>query len=577
MVLFLRFVVACFMLLVVWTNAAMAGVSIERIAVQSGTPIILIKGEFVFTDEPSVLAREVQATGAKTVTFDSNGGNIVAAMAYGRAIRSLGLSTFQLRAAQCASACALAFVGGVFRQAEPGSIGVHQSSFSLGETLDGHSAVAAVQAITAQIMTYLIEMDVDPKLLQLSLSVASNDMRYLTASEMEAYKVTSMAGMPLPQVSADEQLTAPATAADTVRPAVALTPGDRALAFMAQYHEAWSRPTSQALAFMETAYSDMISFYGKTTAKSDVIGDKRRFADRWPLRAYSVRHGSETVSCAGSCTVSGVVEWFAASPVRGKMSSGAAEFTLVWNPANGRIESEIGKVIATDKNASEPGRIISQWMAQNTQCRGGSGNSDETLQACDRREAIGAKLEAVGWCYGRPGEYGYQMNWHRCDARDQVASADVQLGTAESKQVLQPSDYPATGIYRGKTILPDFRKRDRDFNSYRTRIREGMRDGPNFAGRYSVVQIGCGTGCSFVIIGDNKTGRPSSFPRGGEDSLYLNLKHQLDSRLMTTQYSRDDRCFIEYFDFDGKNWKTLTKFDVGPTDACYREIVENLR
>jgi len=53
------------------------------------------------------------------------------------------------------------------------------------------------------------------------------------------------------------------------------------------------------------------------------------------------------------------------------------------------------------------------------------------------------------------------------------------------------------------------RKRDRNYNSYRTRIREGMRNGPNFAGQYSVIQIGCGTGCSFVIIGDNKTGRPS--------------------------------------------------------------------
>jgi len=46
---------------------------------------------------------------------------------------------------------------------------------------------------------------------------------------------------------------------------------------------------------------------------------------------------------------------------------------------------------------------------------------------------------------------------------------------------------------------------------------------------------------------------------------------------MTTQYSRDDRCFVEYFEFDGTNWKTLTRFDVGSTDACYRELAENLR
>ena len=151
-------------------GCAAAGVSVDRIPVQSGPPILLVKGEFVFSDDPAVLVREVNATGAKVGTFNSNGGNILAAMAYGRTIRSLGLSTFQLRSAQCASACALAFVGGVVRQAEPGSIGVHQSSFSPEEKVDGHTAVAAVQAITAQIMTYLLEMGVDPRLLQLSLS-----------------------------------------------------------------------------------------------------------------------------------------------------------------------------------------------------------------------------------------------------------------------------------------------------------------------------------------------------------------------------------------------------------------------
>ena len=139
----------------------------------------------------------------------------------------------------------------------------------------------------------------------------------------------------------------------------------------------------------------------------------------------------------------------------------------------------IGKVIATDKNVTEPVRIISQWLDQNMKCRGGPGNSDETLKACERREAIGGKLEAVGWCYGRPGEYGYQMNWHRCDDKNRVASADVRIGASESKVLLRPSDYRVKSVYRGKTVLPDFRKRDRDYNMYRTRIREGMRNGPN--------------------------------------------------------------------------------------------------
>lgn len=546
-----RIVILVLLLVLTSAEYADAGVSVERIAVQSGPPILLVKGEFVFSDGPAVLVREVNATGAKVVTFNSNGGNILAAMAYGRTIRSLGLSTFQLRSAQCASACALAFVGGVVRQAEPGSIGVHQSSFSPEEKVDGHTAVAAVQAMTAQIMTYLLEMGVDPRLLQLSLSVAANDMRYLTAGEMNDFKVTtSEASQPV--VASHETLAHPETHdTETSMKPVSLSVEDKALAFMAKYHDAWSRSNTDALVFMNAAYADNLSFYGKMASKVTVLEEKRKFAERWPKRAYSVRHGSERVSCSGSCTLTGIVEWFADSPSRSRRSSGAAEFTLVWDATNEKIVSEVGHVLATDKNVSEPVRIIAQWQDENGKCRGGSGDADATWKACERRDAIGSKLDAVGWCYGRQGEYGYQMHWHRCD--DRVASADVQVSGTDARRFL-PTDYPAAVIYRGKTKLPDFKKRDRDFNSFRTRIRDGMRQGPNYAGRYSVIQIGCGTGCSFIIVGDNKTGRPTNFPRGGEDNMYLQVQHQLDSRLLTAQWADYDggKCYVEFFDFDGK-------------------------
>ncbi|WP_223567966.1 hypothetical protein [Agrobacterium tumefaciens] len=113
-----------------WVGAALADITLERVPIDNSSPVLLLKGEFTTSDHPDQLAREVAASGAKLITFNSNGGNVMTAMAYGRMIRSLGLSTLQLRSAECASACALAFVGGVNRQAEPGAIGVHQSSFS---------------------------------------------------------------------------------------------------------------------------------------------------------------------------------------------------------------------------------------------------------------------------------------------------------------------------------------------------------------------------------------------------------------------------------------------------------------
>ena len=54
-------------------------------------------------------------------------------------------------------------------------------------------AVSTVQAVTADIVSYMVEMGVDPSLLQLSLAYGSDDVRYLSASEMQHYRVTSNA------------------------------------------------------------------------------------------------------------------------------------------------------------------------------------------------------------------------------------------------------------------------------------------------------------------------------------------------------------------------------------------------
>ena len=168
------------------------------------------------------------------------------------------------------------------------------------------------------------------------------------------------------------------------------------------------------------------------------------------------------------------------------------------------------------------------------------------------------------------------MDWHRCGSSGDAQ--DVGVGRVSSKASLpRPSQYAVSEQFSGKTKLPDFRGRDRKFNSFRTGIRNGMREGPNFAGHFSMIQIGCGTGCSFAIVGDNNTGRPADFPRGGEENNYMQLDFEIGSRLLTAQWLDADKCVIEFFDYDLKTWKLISKVEVGSTDACYRTVAENLR
>lgn len=59
-------------------------------------------------------------------------------------------------------------------------------------------------------------------------------------------------------------------------------------------------------------------------------------------------------------------------------------------------------------------QLVAAWQDANTRCRGGSGATAAVEVACRQREAISARLEARGYCYGKQNEYGFEAAWHRC-------------------------------------------------------------------------------------------------------------------------------------------------------------------
>jgi hypothetical protein len=189
----MKILVRCFaasLLVVVGSRPANAlNVTVET--TPAGSHFLLLSGRFESSDDVLEVERLVRTRQLGAVSFDSHGGNIYTAMEVGRLIRRMGLRTAQLRIGDCISACALAFLGGVKRYAEPGSIGVHRSSFAPDASLSVEEAVAAVQQGTADVLTYIVEMGADPSLLALSLSYDSSDVRYLSGNEMAELGVTT--------------------------------------------------------------------------------------------------------------------------------------------------------------------------------------------------------------------------------------------------------------------------------------------------------------------------------------------------------------------------------------------------
>ena len=127
-------------------------------------------------------------------------------------------------------------------------------------------------------------------------------------------------------------------------------------------------------------------------------------------------------------------------------------------------------------------------------------------------------------------------------------------------------DYPAREVYRG-TVAP-VRLDSRMARMFRTRLREDSRGGPNFAGRYTVVVWGCGTGCAQMGVVDAKTGRVYFPPveymdiPDMEDDAARSRWFRLDSRLLRiTQNFYDGRggYTAYYYLFDNGRFRLLRK------------------
>jgi hypothetical protein len=127
-------------------------------------------------------------------------------------------------------------------------------------------------------------------------------------------------------------------------------------------------------------------------------------------------------------------------------------------------------------------------------------------------------------------------------------------------------DYPAREVYRGP-VAPA-RLDSKKARMFRTRLREGSRGGPNFAGRYSVVVWGCGTGCAQMGVVDSKTGRVYFPPLeytdipDTEDEAARSRVFRLDSRLLVLTRSRYDGLgsyTAYYYLFDGGRFRLLRK------------------
>src|SRR5262249_248483 len=139
------------------------------------------------------------------VRLHSHGGNLIGGIKLGESFRKHKFSTTVGRTlgdkvphsqadGVCASACAIAFIGGLERFGDERSLGIHQSyeeasvenpSEKVFNALD----MSGQQMISAILIDYAFRMGVDPRFIAMASATPPDKMYYLSKEELELLKV----------------------------------------------------------------------------------------------------------------------------------------------------------------------------------------------------------------------------------------------------------------------------------------------------------------------------------------------------------------------------------------------------
>ncbi len=159
----------------------------------NGQAYILASGDFVHgTTEAFRRFDERQGQPQAIVLLDSPGGLVLEAIALGRYIRARGLSTLVYDDGLCASACPLAFAGGVERLAsEAAWIGVHRAYVSEQGTGDLLTGLGQGQQLAALCMEYLAEMDVAAEAWVHALATPWSEIYFFTGEQLADYRLVT--------------------------------------------------------------------------------------------------------------------------------------------------------------------------------------------------------------------------------------------------------------------------------------------------------------------------------------------------------------------------------------------------
>jgi hypothetical protein len=323
--------------LCLWSTSGLAAnISLSPLDGDPAHALVAVEGDLEVGDHGKFRTQVGRLTKA-VVVLNSRGGNLLAGIEIGKTIRLKSFATAVLDGLQCASACAFAWLGGSPRFMERGAqIGFHAAYIEKA----GRASESGVA--NALVGSYLAQIGLSENAVVYLTQAAPNEMTWLNLRDAEKIGIDVIPWESLQPPSKSTQ------SPGALRESRGEDLATRARSFVTAIQSRWSDANVTELAWLDALYSYEVDYYGKRLSREAVLADKRRFAERWPERAYKVQTNSMKAQCSAlECIVTGNTEWEARSLARNATSSGTASFTYVLAPSDGTflIREENGSVM----------------------------------------------------------------------------------------------------------------------------------------------------------------------------------------------------------------------------------------
>jgi hypothetical protein len=296
---------------------AAGAANIEVKQPDAATALVMVEGDLELGDI-EVFRSKVATLSKATVAFRSDGGSLLAGIRIGMLIRVKGFTTIVPDAAQCASACAVAWLGGTHRFLGAGSkVGFHaayvQKAGTNTESGPGNAVLGA----------YLDQIGLPEDAIVYITQAAPSSMKWLNMEEAAQHGI-EVTLLPPPKAVPPSD---PNATASQEQPQTNLA--GRATGLVLALAARWSEPNAETLRALDELYGEKVFYHGKLTPKQAVLLEKRRFAERWPQRSYKIRPRSVIASCNAAsevCRVQAIMDRELANPATNTKSHDVASF-----------------------------------------------------------------------------------------------------------------------------------------------------------------------------------------------------------------------------------------------------------